>query len=58
MGKSQFKLAADLVIQHCMDRGYRFPRESEFYWAYRLLFEEINDKFDASKFDEYILKRM
>lgn len=58
MGKSNFKTAADLVIDHCIQNGHRSPRESEYYWAYRLFFEAINSTFDASKFDEYILKRI
>lgn len=58
MGKSQFKAAADLVIEHCTDKGYTSHRESDYYWAYRLLFEQTSNTFDASKFDEYILKRL
>ena len=51
MGKSQFKTAADLVIDHCIQEGYRFPRESEYYWAYRKFFEAIDSNFDIDKFD-------
>lgn len=58
MGKSQFKIAADLVIDHCISEGYRFPRESEYYWAYRKFFEALNSNFDVDKFDNYILKRI
>jgi hypothetical protein len=58
MGKSQFKTAADLVIDHCIQEGYRFPRESEYYWAYIKFFEAIDSNFDIDKFDNYILKRI
>ena len=58
MGKSQFKIAADLVIEHCTDKGYTSHRESEYYWAYRKFFEQLNSNFDVDKFDNYILKRI
>lgn len=58
MGKSQFKVAADLVVEHCIEEGYRFPRESAYYWAYRKFFEQLNSNFDVDKFDNYILKRI
>ena len=58
MGKSQFKIAADLVVEHCIAEGYRFPRESEYYWAYRKFFEQLNSNFDVDKFDNYIIKRI
>ena len=58
MGKSHFKIAADLVIGHCLENGYRFPRESSHYWAYRYFFEAIDSNFDSDKFDNYILKRI
>lgn len=58
MGKSQFKIAADLVVDHCLENGYRFPRESEYYWAYVKFFEQLKSNFDTAKFDEYITKRI
>lgn len=58
MGKSQFKIAADLVVDHCLENGYRFPRESEYYWAYIKFFEQLKSNFDTAKFDDYILKRI
>ena len=58
MGKSQFKFAADQVINHCIERALRNPKDSDYYWAYVNLFSEFNDKFDMDKFDEYILKRL
>lgn len=58
MGKSQFKIAADLVVSHCLDNGYRSPSDSDYFWAYVRFFEELNTKFDVTKFDEYILKRI
>ena len=58
MGKSQFKIAADLVIGHCLENGYRSYVESAHYWAYINFFNEINTKFDLAKFNEYIIKRM
>ena len=58
MGKSQFKWAADQVIDHCREKGYQKPGQSDYYWAYRALFEEFNDKFDSDKFDDYIVKRI
>jgi hypothetical protein len=58
MGKSHFKIAADLVVDNCIAEAYRFPRESKYYWAYRKFFEAIDSKFDVDKFDNYILKRI
>jgi hypothetical protein len=58
MGKSHFKIAADLVIDDCIKKGYRFPRESDYYWAYKKFFEAIDSKFDINKFNEYIIKRI
>jgi hypothetical protein len=58
MGKSHFKIAADLVVEDCHERGYRVCTESEYYWAYRIFFEAINSKFDTDKFGEYIQKRI
>ena len=58
MGKAQFKIAADLVVDHCIQEGLRFPRESEYYWAYRKFFEQLNNNFNVDKFDDYILKRI
>jgi hypothetical protein len=57
MGKSQFKIAADLVIGHCLENGYLSYIESAYYWAYLSFFKEIDSNFDLTKFDDYILKR-
>ena len=56
MGKSQFKFAADIIIDSCIERGIEYQR-SDYYWAYRVLFEKFDDKFDIEKFDKYIEKR-
>jgi hypothetical protein len=58
MGKSHFKIAADLVVDQCITEGYRHYTESEAYWAYVKFFEEIKSNFDLDKFNEYILKRV
>ena len=58
MGKSQFKIAADLVVDHCKEHGYTTPDASDFYWAYRWFFEAVSDTFDADKFYDYIKKRI
>jgi hypothetical protein len=58
MGKSHFKIAADLVVDHCKEHGYANPDGSDFYWAYRWFFEAVSDTFDADKFYEYIKKRV
>jgi hypothetical protein len=58
MGKSQFKIAADIVVNHCMDNGYRVCTESDYYWAYREFFEALDTKFDSDKFGQYINKRI
>jgi hypothetical protein len=58
MRKSQFKIAADLVINHCLENGYRSYTESAHYWAYINLFNEIDSNFDLVKFNHYILKRI
>jgi hypothetical protein len=58
MGKSQFKFAADQVVDQCIGRGLRNLRDSDFYWAYVNLFTEFSDKFDQDKFDHYIRKRI
>jgi hypothetical protein len=58
MGKSQFKFAADQVVDDCIKHGYRSCANSDYYWAYRSLFEHFNDKFDLDKFEQYILKRI
>lgn len=58
MGKSQFKFAADRVIQDCIDKELNTFTQSDYYWAYRALFEEFDNKFDLDRFDEYILKRI
>ena len=58
MGKSQFKIAADIVVNHCLDNGCKVYTESEYYWAYRRFFKEIDSKFDLDKFNDYINKRI
>ena len=58
MGKSQFKIAADLVVDDCIANGHRYPGASDYYWAYVNLFTEFNYSFDLTKFNDYILKRM
>ena len=58
MGKSQFKIAADLVIDHCIAEGYTYPSASDYYWAYVKFFIEINSNFDIDKFNDYIIKRI
>lgn len=58
MGKSQFKIAADIVISNIQENGYKKVTESPYYWAYVHLFEEIESKFDLSKFIDYIQKRI
>jgi hypothetical protein len=58
MGKSHFKIAADLVIDNCLEHGYQIAAQSNYYWAYVEFFTEINSKFDRYKFDEYINKRI
>ena len=58
MGKSHFKIAADLVIDDCIANGHRVPGASDYYWAYVKFFQEINSNFDYDKFNEYILKRI
>lgn len=58
MGKSHFKIAADLVVDDCIDNGYTTPGASDYYWAYVEFFTEINSNFDRDKFDEYIIKRI
>ena len=58
MGKSQFKIAADLVVDDCKEHGYTNFDQSAFYWAYRWFFEAVSDKFDAEKFIDYIQKRI
>lgn len=58
MGKSQFKIAADLVVDDCITNGYRSPGASNYYWAYRRFFESINSKFDLDKFETYIQNRI
>jgi hypothetical protein len=58
MGKSQFKIAADLVIEHCKENRFILYTDSDFYWAYRRFFKEIDSKFDLDKFNDYINKRI
>ena len=58
MGKAQFKIAADLVIDDCIANGHRTPGASDYYWAYIKFFGEINSNFDIDKFIEYIQKRI
>jgi hypothetical protein len=58
MGKSHFKIAADLVVDDCIANGHRLCTASDYYWAYRRFFEAINSKFDIDKFGEYIQKRI
>jgi hypothetical protein len=58
MGKSQFKFAADQVVDDCIKKGLRDPKHTDYYWAYVNLFTEFNYSFDLDKFNEYILKRM
>jgi hypothetical protein len=58
MGKSQFKFAADQIIDQCIERAYRTYTDSDYYWAYRTLFEEFDNKFDLDKFHDYIKKRI
>ncbi len=58
MGKSQFKIAADLVIEDCQANGYQVATASDYYWAYRRFFESINTNFDSDKFIDYINKRI
>ena len=58
MGKSDFKIAADLVIDDCIANGHRYLTASDYYWAYKKFFEAIDSKFDVDKFDNYILKRI
>lgn len=58
MGKSQFKIAADLVVEDCLANGYRNPGASGYYWAYIKFFREISTTFDVDRFIEYIRKRI
>ena len=58
MGKSQFKFAADQVVDDCIKKGLRRPEHTDYYWAYVNLFNEFGNKFDLDKFNEYILKRI
>ena len=58
MGKSQFKIAADFVISDIQENGYKKVTESSYYWAYVHFFQEIESKFDLSKFTDYIQKRI
>ena len=58
MGKSQFKIAADLVVEDCIENGYRAPGASDYYWAYKKFFEAVNGNFDINKFNDYIIKRI
>jgi hypothetical protein len=58
MGKSQFKIAADLVVDDCKTNGHKFMAASEYYWAYKKFFEQLESKFDIEKFELYIQKRI
>lgn len=58
MGKSQFKFAADIVVQDCKDKELNTFTQSDYYWAYRQFFEEFDSKFDLDKFNDYIKKRI
>jgi hypothetical protein len=58
MGKSQFKIAADLVISDMQENGYNKIADSPYYWAYVRFFREINSSFDEEKFVNYIVKRI
>jgi hypothetical protein len=58
MGKSDFKIAADLVIDHCIAEGYTYPSASDYYWAYKKFFEAAVVNFDIDKFNDYIIKRI
>ena len=42
MGKSDFKIAADLVIDDCIANGHRYLTASDYYWAYKKFFEAID----------------
>jgi len=58
MGKSDFKIAADFVIEDCKDNGYVYPTASSYYWAYKKFFEASINTFDINKFNDYIIKRI
>ncbi len=58
MTRKHFKYAADQVVDNCIERGLRNPKDLDHYWAYVNLFTEFSDKFDQDKFDEYINKRI
>jgi len=58
MGKSHFKIAADLVVEDCQANGHVYPTASDYYWAYKKFFESINSSFDIDKFNDYIIKRI
>jgi hypothetical protein len=58
MGKSDFKIAADLVVEDCITNGHTYPTASEYYWAYKKFFEASINTFDINKFNDYIIKRI
>ena len=58
MAKSQFKFAADQVVDDCIDKKHMTYTQSDYYWAYRALFEEFNYSFDLDKFQDYIMNRI
>lgn len=58
MGKSHFKIAADLVIEDCQANGHAYPTASDYYWAYKKFFEAAAVSFDIDKFNDYIIKRI
>jgi hypothetical protein len=58
MGKSDFKIAADLVVEDCIANGHKYPTASDYYWAYKKFFEASINTFDVNKFNDYIIKRI
>jgi hypothetical protein len=58
MGKSDFKIAADLVVEDCIANGHKYPTASDYYWAYKKFFEASINTFDINKFNDYIIKRI
>lgn len=58
MGKSQFKFAADQVVEDCIKKRLISYKETDYYWAYVNLFTEFNNSFDLDKFNKYILLRI
>jgi hypothetical protein len=58
MGKSQFKFAADKVVDDCKHRKLKDYTLSDYYWAYKVLFEEFVPSFKLDNYNEYISKRI